>query len=162
ATLILAGGLALAAIQIAPMLELGALSGRVGRIPYEFNLEYAFPPFNVITFLFPYFFVTPAWTDWGLWGRGEIAVYAGLLPTALALLLPPAFVLLNSWVMGHPGATAEGVARWYLALPRAQRELKPEAVASFLAAATDLRGARPASQLGLLAVSAVVLVGAAL
>jgi hypothetical protein len=80
------GGLAAAAVQLLPMYELATYSTRSGRIPYEFNLEYSFPPFNLITFLFPYFFLSPGWADWGLWGRGEIAAYVGVLPLGLAAL----------------------------------------------------------------------------
>jgi hypothetical protein len=47
---------ALIAVQLVPFLELARLSDRVVRTKYEFVSVQSFPPREILTFLFPYFF----------------------------------------------------------------------------------------------------------
>ncbi|MHB1004984.1 MAG: YfhO family protein [Chloroflexota bacterium] len=76
----------LAAAQLVPMAELSLFSVRAGGIPYSFASSFALPPHNLVTFFWPYAFVTPGGFDWGLTNRWETAIYVGVLPLALAAL----------------------------------------------------------------------------
>lgn len=86
-------GLALAAIAVLPMVELGEFSRR-SQSNWELYISKALPPWQLLTLVLPFAFG-------GFWHDGEIAVqyfglggpaentgYAGLLPLALALAAP--------------------------------------------------------------------------
>lgn len=84
-------GLALAAPQLLPSMELAKLSHRGGSSPtpagYAAYSALAMPWRNLITFLIPDFFGTPL--NGTFWGAGEYAEYCGyvgILPLILALL----------------------------------------------------------------------------
>lgn len=83
---ILIVGLGLAAAQLLPEYELANFSFRAGSVPYSFAVSYALTPFNLITILFPFFFVDRSGTYWGLWSAWETAHYVGIMPLFLAAI----------------------------------------------------------------------------
>jgi hypothetical protein len=86
AAVMLVVGLALAAVQVLPMVELVMHSVRQSA-DYEFAARFSWPPGYLLTLLVPNFFGEPAHT--GYWGDGiydEFIFYAGVLPLILALL----------------------------------------------------------------------------
>ncbi len=79
-------GLALAAVQVLPTVELVAHSVRQGG-SYDFAARFSWPPGYLLTLLVPNFFGEPLRT--GYWGDGiydEFILYVGVLPLLLALL----------------------------------------------------------------------------
>jgi len=87
AALMLLAGIALAAIQLLPMVEFSALSTRQLSPRYEFAARFSWPPGYLLTLLVPNFFGEPAHT--GYWGDGvyhEYIYYVGILPLFLAAL----------------------------------------------------------------------------
>jgi hypothetical protein len=79
-------GLALAAVQILPMIELVAHSIRQ-TADYDFAARFSWPPGHLVSLLVPNFFGEPVHT--GYWGDGiydEFIFYVGVLPLLLALL----------------------------------------------------------------------------
>lgn len=92
AAIMLAVGLALAAVQLAPFAEFSVTSGRVAEADYEFATNYSLPPAHLITLIVPEFFGEP--TRVGYWSVPtfeELTYYAGLLALlgiALALRRP--------------------------------------------------------------------------
>jgi hypothetical protein len=82
----LAVGLALAAVQVLPMVELVAHSVRRAA-DYGFAARFSWPPGHLVSLLVPNFFGDPLHT--GYWGDGiydEFIFYVGVLPLLLALL----------------------------------------------------------------------------
>jgi hypothetical protein len=87
AGLMLFVGLALAAVQLLPMLELVMVSTRQSAPSYDFASRFSWPPGYLLTLLVPNFFGEP--TYMGYWGDGtydEFIFYVGVLPLLLALL----------------------------------------------------------------------------
>ncbi len=79
-------GLAAAAIQVLPTLELTRLSQRSSGAEYDFAMTYSFWPWRLITLLAPDFFGHPAHGDyWGYGNYWEDCGYIGLLPLIFAL-----------------------------------------------------------------------------
>jgi hypothetical protein len=86
AGLMLVVGLALAAVQVLPMVELVTRSVRQ-TADYDFAARFSWPPGYLLTLLAPNFFGEPLHT--GYWGDGiydEFIFYVGVLPLLLALL----------------------------------------------------------------------------
>jgi hypothetical protein len=86
ASVMLLVGLALAAVQVLPTVELVAHSVRQGS-SYDFAARFSWPPGHLLTLLVPNFFGEPLHT--GYWGDGiydEFILYVGVLPLLLALL----------------------------------------------------------------------------
>ena len=83
--LFIAAGLTLAAVQLAPALELTANSMRES-LTYEWVSVFSFPPENLITLLVPDFFgdfvSNPYWGKNYLW---EMSVYLGVIPAVSAI-----------------------------------------------------------------------------
>jgi hypothetical protein len=80
-------GLALAAVQLLPMVELAMHSARQATPSYDFAARFSWPPGYLLTLLVPNFFGEPAHT--GYWGDGiydEFIFYVGVLPLLLALV----------------------------------------------------------------------------
>ncbi|MER3406092.1 MAG: hypothetical protein C4289_13785, partial [Chloroflexota bacterium] len=84
-SVIVGGGLALAAVQLLPLYELGQFSLRAHGVPYSFATQYSLPPANLATLLLPDLFVDHG-RYWGAWSRWETTVYAGIVPLLLALI----------------------------------------------------------------------------
>ncbi len=81
------GGLALASIQLFPLLENLASSTRLGASDYAFASRFSWPVGYLITLLVPNFFGEPVQT--GYWGEGvydELVLYVGVLPLLLMLV----------------------------------------------------------------------------
>jgi len=79
-------GLGLAAIQIIPLYELAQFSDRGARPSYLFSTTFSLPVTNLVTLVFPYFFIGPdgrSWAEWNIW---EVTVYTAIAPTILATL----------------------------------------------------------------------------
>lgn len=84
---IVAGGLALAAVQWLPLGEWALVSSRRGGVDYEFASAFGLAPENLPSVLFPYFFRLPdATTWWSLWQHWETTLYLGIPTLALALV----------------------------------------------------------------------------
>jgi len=80
-------GLALAAVQILPAMELVMRSARRATSGYDFAARFSWPPGYLLTLLAPNFFGQPS--RMGYWGDGvydEFIFYVGVLPLLLALL----------------------------------------------------------------------------
>ncbi|MGH9939948.1 MAG: YfhO family protein, partial [Blastocatellia bacterium] len=83
-------GALLSAVQLLPERELLKMGERAA-ISYEYFSGYSFPPANILTFVFPFFFgggtlpstIVPYW---GLWTVDETCGYFGLLTLLLALV----------------------------------------------------------------------------
>jgi hypothetical protein len=87
-------GMALAAAQFIPTLELSQVTARAGRESWEsFALQYSFWPWRVLTLVLPDFFGNPVRGDyWGYATYWEDAGYIGVLPALLALLAVAAWL----------------------------------------------------------------------
>jgi hypothetical protein len=88
-------GMALAGVQLVPMYELATFSAnRAGGARYEFATIDSYPPYLLVTSLFPDLFGVPWRGDWWASGTGyhEICTYLGLpvivLAVAAAIALP--------------------------------------------------------------------------
>ncbi|MBI3972428.1 MAG: YfhO family protein [Chloroflexi bacterium] len=81
-----AGGIggALAAVQLLPLVELGTFSFRGGGVDYSFATQYSLPPLQLISLIFPSFFVVEG-DYWGVWSKWEVFAYAGIAPPVLAI-----------------------------------------------------------------------------
>ena len=75
-------GVSLAAVQLFPTYEFSTLSTRAGGIPYDFATMDSLPPQNLLTFLVPLLFGTPAdgtfWINDSTWEFWEYCGYAGI------------------------------------------------------------------------------------
>jgi hypothetical protein len=83
-------GALLSAIQLLPERELLKMGERAA-ISYEYFSGYSFPPANILTFVFPFFFggatIPGAKVPyWGMWTIDETCGYFGLLTLLLALV----------------------------------------------------------------------------
>jgi hypothetical protein len=84
---IVAGGLALAAVQWVPLAEWALVSSRRGGVDYEFGSAFGLAPQNLATVLFPFFFRLPdATTWWSLWQQWETELYVGIPTLALIVV----------------------------------------------------------------------------
>jgi len=86
-------GFGVGAIQILPSFELVKESVRAGGLGASSASRFNFPPLNLISFVFPFFFGTPN-RYWGPWNIAELHAYVGILPLMLA---PAAFFRKVSW-----------------------------------------------------------------
>jgi hypothetical protein len=84
--LVTATGLALAAVQLLPLYQLGERSMRPGLSGYEFATSYSMPPTELIGLLLPYLFRPDQTNYWGLWTPTESTIYLGVAPLLLALV----------------------------------------------------------------------------
>ncbi|HEU5318548.1 MAG TPA: YfhO family protein [Chloroflexota bacterium] len=78
-------GAGLAAAQLLPLFELGTFSFRGGGVDYAFASQYSLPPVQLVSLLFPEFFMAGD-GYWGLWSHWEVFVYFGVAPLLLALV----------------------------------------------------------------------------
>jgi hypothetical protein len=79
-------GVALAAVQLLPLAELGTFSRRAGGVDYAFATLHSQTPINLVSLIFPYFFRSPDGYYWGLWSFWETRLYVGLVPLVLAVV----------------------------------------------------------------------------
>jgi len=79
-------GLGLAAVQLAPLIELAGFSARGSGIPYSESAAYSLTRFGLIQAVFPYVFRGPGNLQWGLWTHWESYLYIGLAPLVLAVV----------------------------------------------------------------------------
>lgn len=81
-------GMLIAAVQLLPIFEFSKLSQRGSEgISYVFASDFSLHPFQIISFIFPYFFGSPI--NGSYWGKGnfwELNGYIGALPLLFALL----------------------------------------------------------------------------
>jgi hypothetical protein len=89
--LALAAGLALAAVQLGPSLELAAQSQRTGGLDYEFAVTHSLHPLRLLTFFAPDLMGNPA--DGNFWGYDNYWENAGYV--GLWALLMAAFTFAN-------------------------------------------------------------------
>lgn len=81
---VVAVGLGLGAVQLIPLYELGQTAVRGTSSSYWFATLYALPIPNLVTLVFPYFFVGPEDYGWSLWPHWESTVYVGIASLMLA------------------------------------------------------------------------------
>jgi Bacterial membrane protein YfhO len=79
-------GLALAAVQLLPLIELAGFSARGNGIPYAQAAAYSVTPVGLLQLVFPYFFRGQGSLQWGLWTHWESYVYIGLAPLVLTIV----------------------------------------------------------------------------
>jgi Bacterial membrane protein YfhO len=79
-------GLALAAVQLVPLVELAGFSSRGAGIPYAESAAYSLTLFGLAQLIFPFVFRGPGNVQWGLWTHWESYLYVGLAPLVLALI----------------------------------------------------------------------------
>ena len=96
AALVPALGATLAAVQLLPLYELSQHSVRAFSWTYRDAVEYSFPPLNLLTLLFPFFFRSPDGGQWSLWQAWEVVLYVGVVPLVLALV---ALVAVRRWTV---------------------------------------------------------------
>jgi hypothetical protein len=96
-------GVALAAVQFLPTLELSRLAERSKQAGWEmYALQYSMWPWRLITLLLPDFFGNPAQGDyWGYATYWEDAGYVGVLPFVLAVLAVVAWFRLRRQSLGQ-------------------------------------------------------------
>jgi hypothetical protein len=78
-------GFGLAAVQVAPVVELKGLSPRSAGLDYKTMTSYSLPPYNLLTFLFPNGLGNPVIGYKGEWNFEELHAYVGILPLMLIL-----------------------------------------------------------------------------
>lgn len=86
---VVAGGgaaIALAAVQIVPLVEVGLHSQRTNGWDYARATEYSQSFWNLITAFFPLFYLDRVGLDWGFWVRWETPMYVGVVTLAFALV----------------------------------------------------------------------------
>ncbi|MBI2865436.1 MAG: YfhO family protein, partial [Chloroflexi bacterium] len=79
-------GLAIAAVQLLPLYELGTFSRRAGGVDYAMASSQAQTVYNLVTLIFPYFFRDASNVNWGLWTQWETRLYVGILPLILGVV----------------------------------------------------------------------------
>jgi hypothetical protein len=79
-------GLALAAVQLVPLIELAGFSARGSGIPYSESAAYSVTPVGLVQAIFPFVFRGPGNVQWGLWTHWESYLYIGLAPLVLAII----------------------------------------------------------------------------
>ena len=105
--LVLILGIALASVQIIPMLELSSLATR-NKIDFSFYTTFSLPPQEIVKMIFPYFFggsyaklyPTPYFGSWTL---TDTTGYVGILSLILA-------------VIGFIGHRKQGIAQFWLVI----------------------------------------------
>jgi len=92
-------GILVAAVQLFPSLEFSRLSQRGSNgISYIFASDFSLHPYQILSFLFPYFFGSPVnQTYWGKGNFWELNGYIGVLPLIFASLA--LFVKKNKYVL---------------------------------------------------------------
>lgn len=80
-------GILLAAVQLFPSMEFSQLSQRgSGGISYNFASDFSLHPYQILSFIFPYFFGSPLnGTYWAKGNFWELNGYIGILPLIFAL-----------------------------------------------------------------------------
>lgn len=79
-------GVSIAAVQLAPLAELGALSARAGSFPYTEVAGQSLTPFGFTQLVVPFVFRDAQLRQWGLWTHWESYLYIGLAPLMLVLI----------------------------------------------------------------------------
>ncbi|HZT05853.1 MAG TPA: hypothetical protein VFC51_02395 [Chloroflexota bacterium] len=79
-------GLALGAVQLVPLAELGSETIRGSQPDYFFATSYALPMQNLVDLIFPYFYRAPDSSYWSLWAKWETAIYVGIAPFVLGMV----------------------------------------------------------------------------
>ncbi len=79
-------GLALAAVQLFPLAEVGLATFRGSQPDYAFATSYALPIQNLVTLVFPYFFRAADSEYWSLWSKWETTVYVGITPLVVGII----------------------------------------------------------------------------
>src|SRR5207247_6319190 len=79
-------GLAAAAVQLVPLIELAGFSARGSGIPYSESAAYSLTPYGLAQAIFPYVFRGQNNAQWGLWTHWESYLYIGLVPLMLATI----------------------------------------------------------------------------
>ena len=80
-------GLGLSAIQLIPSLEFSSISERSSGISFDFASAFSLHPYQLLSFIFPYFFGSPFNSTF--WGKGnfwETCGYIGLAPLIFATI----------------------------------------------------------------------------
>jgi hypothetical protein len=96
-------GLALACVQLLPLLLLGLRSTRPGLATYAYATSYSVSPPQLLTLLFPFAFHFDAERNWALWPPHESTLFVGVAPLVVALL---AVRLLRSRAIAFFGVVA--------------------------------------------------------
>jgi hypothetical protein len=79
-------GLGLAAVQLAPLYQLGLRSLRPTLASYDYATSFAVAPPQILTLILPTMFSFDAERNWVLWAPHETTLYVGVAPLLLALL----------------------------------------------------------------------------
>ncbi|MCY3907980.1 MAG: oligosaccharide flippase family protein [Anaerolineaceae bacterium] len=119
-------GMSTAALQLLPLVEFAGMNFRSGSASYEQVIGWAHPPRDLIQFLLPNFYGSPAQqdvtdifngqvvslrsTEWGIKNYVEAALYSGLLTLALAALA------LGNLRRPPVGSQARGLTLFFLLL----------------------------------------------
>ncbi|MDD9954834.1 MAG: oligosaccharide flippase family protein [Anaerolineaceae bacterium] len=119
-------GVSTAALQLLPLIEFAGMNFRSGSASYEQVIGWAHPPRDLIQFLLPNFYGSPAQqdvtdifngqvvslrsTEWGIKNYVEAALYSGLLTLALAALA------LGNLRRPPVGSQARGLTLFFLLL----------------------------------------------
>ncbi|MCC6176864.1 MAG: YfhO family protein [Chloroflexi bacterium] len=124
---IAAVGALIAAAQLLPLYELSQESWRATGFSYQDAIEYSFPPINLVTLLFPFFFRAPDGGQWSLWQVWEVVLYVGVVPLVLAVLAALTTqrwsgrffigIALASGVIALGGYLPFGLYEWLVRLP---------------------------------------------
>jgi hypothetical protein len=77
-------GLGIGAVQLVPLVELARESWRASAWSYQDAIQYSFPPVNLVTLIFPYFFRSADGSHWSLWQYWEVVLFCGVAPLVLA------------------------------------------------------------------------------
>jgi len=77
-------GACIGAVQLLPLAALAAQSQRGQGVTYAYATSFSFPPPNLVTLLFPYFFRGGDGTYWSPWFRWDTTMYAGVVPVVFA------------------------------------------------------------------------------
>lgn len=80
-------GILTASVQLLPSLEFSEFSPRGNGISYAFASDFSLHPYQILSFIFPYFFGSPVnGTYWAKGNFWELNGYIGILPLTFALL----------------------------------------------------------------------------
>jgi len=78
-------GVSTTAVQLLPNLEFSKLSARSNGLDYAFASDFSLHPYQLLSFIFPYFFGSPE-TYWGKGNFWSSNGYIGILPLVFAVL----------------------------------------------------------------------------